>query len=365
MMDMSPPELVAGPSVPEHIELPPNWTVPVEESPLGRATVMLDAMDRYYAIAADSRRVRALPEVAERCTLLEEAMLSPDGTRIAVSGEVDVLVVDLTTGEHRVYPVEDAVDDAMMVTMLAWSPDGRLIACSVDGELVLLEVPGGRVRVVDLDGEDCGGAAFSPDASRLAVDLDEGVALVVFDVDGDVASMVALPTEEDEELSGSAAWSPDGRLVAVERARPDLNAEGGAEAELEEYAVTFIDVDGDEPVRSPHQVRLDGLEYLDIAGWRSSGAVVFLEHRPEGIDLVVRDLDGTELEVLALVSTDLFDVQLAPGLLHRLQTRTVGDDDAGPQPAWLSALSTATGGAAERVAGAVDRSRHRRRMRGD
>jgi hypothetical protein len=324
MTDMSMTDLVAGPSVPEHIALPPNSTLSIEESPLGRATALLDAMDRYYAVAADSDQVRELPEVAERCTLLEEAMLSPDGTRIAVSGEIDVLVIDLTTGEHRLYPVEDAVDDAMMVTMLAWSPDGRLLACSIDGDLALLELPGGRVRVVDLDGEDCGGAAFSPDASKLAVDLDEGVGLVIFDADGDVASLVSLPAEEDEELSGPAAWSPDGRLVAVERSWPDLNADGGADAELEEYAVSFIDVAGDEPVRTADEVRLDGLDSLDIAGWRSSGAVVFLEHRAEGIEIVVRDLAGAEQEVLAVVSNeDLFDVQLAPGLLHRLQTRPV------------------------------------------
>ncbi len=179
---------------------------------------MLDAMDRYFVVAADTRRVRWLPEVAERCTFLAEALLSPDGTRLAVSGETDVLILDLTTGEHRLYPI----DEDGPITVLAWSPDSRLVACSNDGDLVVLELPLGRVRPVDLDGEECSGAAFSPDTSRLAVDLDEGVGLVVFAADGSVANLVSLPTEDGEELSGTAAWSPDGRLLAVERARPDL-----------------------------------------------------------------------------------------------------------------------------------------------
>lgn len=326
MMDMSTTDLVASPSVPEHILLPPDWTVPVEASPLGRAAVVLDAMDRYFAIAADTRRVRWLPEVAERCTFLAEALLSPDGTRLAVSGEIDVLILDLTTGEHRLYPI----DEDGPITVLAWSPDSRLVACSNDGDLVVLELPLGRVRPVDLDGEECSGAAFGPDTSRLAVDLDEGVGLVVFAADGSVANLVSLPTEDGEELSGTAAWSPDGRLLAVERARPDLGA-ADSDAELEEYAVSFIEVDGDEPVRSVHELSIAGVEYLDIAGWRSPEHVVFLEHRPDGISLVVRDLDGRELERLATVSADVFDVQLAPGLLGQLRSRPLGTDDAGPQ----------------------------------
>jgi len=174
------------------------------------------------------------------------------------------------------------------------------------------------VREVDLDGEECAAVAFSPDSTRLAVDLDEGVGLVVFDSDGEGAELVALPTDPDEELSGSAAWSLDGRLLAVE-----LATQVAEDSELESYTVTFLDVSGDEPVRSPHRLRIDGVEYLDLAGWRSPDKVVFLEHRPDGIAVVVRDLAGVEREVLAVVGDDLFDVQLAPGLLPQLRTRPV------------------------------------------
>jgi len=307
-------DLVSGPSVPERFFVPPRRTPPARDEPPGRAAAIVDAMDRYYVVAADSERVRALPEVAERCGFLEEALLSPDGRRLAISGAEDVLVLDLTTGFQQTYAVLPGGD----VTTLAWSPDSRLLACGVDGDLALLELPSGRVREVDLDGEECAAVAFSPDSTRLAVDLDEGVGLVVFDSDGEGAELVALPTDPDEELSGSAAWSLDGRLLAVE-----LATQVAEDSELESYTVTFLDVSGDEPVRSPHRLRIDGVEYLDLAGWRSPDKVVFLEHRPDGIAVVVRDLAGVEREVLAVVGDDLFDVQLAPGLLPQLRTRPV------------------------------------------
>jgi hypothetical protein len=298
--------------VPERIFVPSGEISPAGEEPPGRAALILDAMDRYFVLAADSSSARSLPEVAARCEFLEEALLSPDGNRLAVSGADDVLVLDFVTGHFRAYPVLPGG----AVSTLAWSPDGRLLACVVEGDLALLEVPNGRVRTIDLEGEETGAVAFAPDSTRLAVDLDEGVGMVVLDDDFGVERLVSLPTDPDEELTGSAAWSPDGRLLAVELAR-----EVPGEPDEEEYTVAFLDMAADEPRRSEHQFVVGGVEYLDLAGWRTPTQPLFLEHRPGGIALVVRDLTGAEREVLAVTGPDVFDIQLAPGLVPQLRTR--------------------------------------------
>jgi WD40 repeat protein len=291
---------VSGPSIPARIVLPPDGTPTVESAPPGSVVMVVDAMDRYFGLAA-SGAACALPQIAARCEFLEDALLSPDGTQLAISGAEDVLVLDLSTGGWRTYPVLPDGD----VSTLAWSADGRQLACAVDGELAIVELPDGRVRPVDLEGEEAGAAAFSPDATRLAVDLDDGVGLVVL---GPEVELVPLSVEPDEELSGHAAWSPDGRFLVVEEVRDVVG-----EPDEEEYLVTLISCDTLR--RSDHQLRITGVTHLDLAGWRSDSELVFVEHRPGGIAVVVRDLDGTEIEVLAVAAPELFDVQLAPGLL--------------------------------------------------
>jgi hypothetical protein len=290
--------------------VPARLTAPAEgpgASWAGRAAALIDGMDRYFAVAADDRPARELPEIAERCTFLAEALLSPDGTRVAVSGEADLLVLDLTTGERHSY-LEGPVD------ALAWAPDGRRLACLLDEELAVVDLTTGEATLVDLDGEECGAAAFSPDGTKLAVDGSDGVGLVIFGDHGDVQDLVSLPTESGEELSGAAAWSPDGRLLTVELATPVGD-------DLEKYAVSFLDVAVDPPVRSAHRFEVGAVELLDVAGWRSPGELMLVEHRPGGIAVVRRDLTGVELAVLAVGDEDVLDVQLATGLLPKLNSR--------------------------------------------
>ncbi len=301
---------VSGAAIPERILVPSDGIETVAESPPGRVVAIVDAMDRYFAFSSDGVTVRELPEIADRCEFLEEALLSPDGSQLAISGLDDVYLLDLTTGRGVAYPVLAGG----FVTTLAWSADGRRVACAVDGDLALLEVPAGRVRIVDLDGEETGAVAFSPDGSRLAVDLDEGAGLVVFDEVGEVAQLVSLPVDMDEELSGAAAWSPDGRLLAVELVSDVLG-----EPDEEEYTVSFVDVDAGKQI--DQTVRITGVKHLDLAGWRTPTQPVFVEHRLDGIAVVVRDISGAmsgdEVDVLATASPDIFDVQLAAALLAR------------------------------------------------
>lgn len=337
--------VLAGPSLPDRIVRPPRWTVPFDAAPLGRAVAVVNMVSRHYLIAADARRVRAVPMGFGSYSFLSDALLSADGTRIATCGPGVVRIVDLASGVGRDYAV------AGEVLVLAWSPDGRIVACTVGDDLVLLELPNGRVRPVELGGERCVTVAFSPDATRLVVELLERVAIVEFDESGVVDRLVTLPTKPDEQLSGPAAWSPDGRLVAFQQDGPD--DPDSSEPPLS--VVSFIEVDGPEPIRSRHQMNFAGAEFKEFLGWRSPDRVVLFEYEVGRLVVTVRNLDGSAREVLAVAGMDLYAVRLATGLLAELRTRPVGEDDVGSRPRWLKALSTVTGGLATRVADARSR----------
>ena len=200
--------------------------------------------------------------------------LSGDGSTIAVGdwdtstpgasaggpGRADVALVDAATGDVRTL----ALPDARAVLPLAWSPDARRLAylspteaadpfaspTDPAGDLLVLDVGSGRARPVP-DVDDAVSAAFSPDGRLLAVQRSGGAVEVRA---GDGALLRTLvPPRAGDVLAAGAAFSPDGRLLGLQRAGE----------------VVFLPVADDPAVAVPAPVAGDAL-----LAWRSPGEVL-------------------------------------------------------------------------------------------
>ena len=256
------PTAAATPAVPEVMAGYSHLTGSVSSSPPGPAVALwqhgygVEFLDFPQAVVlgagGDSyRRVDVAEERAGSETQGDPApmLLSPDGTRVAVGDHdverPDVVVVDLTTGETT----RHALPAGRSVVPVAWSSDGETLASLVSdeatnpysggritGSIALLDLPDDSAEVLELDGSATA-AAFSPDGSELAVEQSGGITVVDLQ-DGSRRSL-----EVDGVLAGPAAWSPDGRLLAVTTVEP-TSAPPGVDAPGVPSGLSFVDADG-------------------------------------------------------------------------------------------------------------------------
>ena len=233
------PTAAATPAVPEVMAGYSHLTGSVSSSPPGPVVALwqhgygVEFLDFPQAVVLGAggdtyRRVDVAEERAGSETQGDPApmLLSPDGTRVVVGDHdverPDVVIVDLTTGETTTH----ALPAGRSVVPVAWSSDGETLASLVSdeatnpysggritGEIALLDLPDDSAEVVELDGSATA-AAFSPDGSELAVEQSGGITVVDLQ-DGSRRSL-----EVDGVLAGPAAWSPDGRLLAVTTVEP-------------------------------------------------------------------------------------------------------------------------------------------------
>lgn len=264
-------------------------------------------------------------------------LLSPDGTKVAVgdhdSDDHDVVIVDLVTGDttsHR-------LPSGRSVVPIAWSRDGQQLAQLLTPEPTNphLGVPiGGSVGVLDLatgettvlpDSELVRSAAFSPDGSELA--LQRGGLTVV-----DLATGSERSVDETGVLAGPASWSPDGRLIATK-------APSG---------FSFADATG-RGVDVPEPVELALNPQGQVLGWSGPDEVLTLLDGPgadrmEGPDayiLAAASLDGAQPKTLMIIeglqNYGVNRFQLASATVDGLAVVTHADIDRGPWPLPLRA----------------------------
>ncbi len=275
-------------------------------------------------------------------------LLSPDGSRVAVGDHdmdrSDVVVVDLSTGDTTRHPLPTG----RSVVPVAWSADGRTLASLVSdeatnpysggritGDIAVLDPTDGATDVLDLDRSSTG-AAFSPDGSEVAVDQ-SGVVTVVDLQDGAERSL-----EVDGVLAGPAAWSPDGRLLAVTTTKP-VQAPPGVEAPGIPTGLAFVDATGGAG-DVPDPLPLDLTGPGRVLGWSGQDEVLTVL-AVEGTDtccgydqqtLSVVPLDGTEPRTLMrmsdLTSFGVGRFQLAASVAASLEVVTPDDVDRGPWP---------------------------------
>ena len=150
---------------------------------------------------------------------------SPDGSRIAFVGYERVRTGDLEYRDrHTVYTVRpdgsDLVELGETLGNPAWSPDGSRIAFigagADDGVELYTVSPDGsdRQRLRTLSDADSdwwyAGLSWSPNGSAIIYGLGKGFELIT--ADGDLVTFVDAPNSG--ESTGGAAWSPDGSRIA-------------------------------------------------------------------------------------------------------------------------------------------------------
>ena len=360
------PAAVATPAVPEVMAGYSHLTGTVSSSAPGPAVALwqhgygVELLDFPQAVVlgagGDSyRRVDVAEERAGSETQGDPApmLLSPDGTRVAVGDHdterPDVVVVDLTTGETT----RHALPAGHSVVPVAWSSDGETLASLVSdeatnpysggritGSIALLDLPDDSAEVLELDGSATA-AAFSPDGSQLAVEQSGGVTVVGLQ-DGGRRSLAV-----DGVLAGPAAWSPDGRLLAVTTVEP-VSAPPGVDAPGVPTGIGFVDPTG--RGRSvPEPLALDLTGPGRVLGWAGPReALTVLADGADDQTLSVVPLDGAEPRPLMRMS-DLgsFGVgrfQLASSVAGSLEVVDPDGVDRGPWPwALRGVLAVAAG----------------------
>ena len=311
------PAAAATPAVPEVMAGYSHLTGSVSSSPPGPVVALwqhgygVEFLDFPQAVVLGAggdtyRRVDVAEERAGSETQGDPApmLLSPDGTRVAVGDHdterPDVVVVDLTTGETTTY----ALPAGRSVVPVAWSSDGETLASLVSdeatnpysggritGEIALLDLPDDSAEVLELDGSATA-AAFSPDGSELAVEQSGGVTVVDLQ-DGSRRSL-----EVDGVLAGPAAWSPDGRLLAVTTVEPSSAPAGRRRPGHPDGAVVRRP-DRARPRRARTRCALDLTGPGRVLGWAGSGEVLTV--------LAVEDADpccGPDEQMLSGVPLD-------------------------------------------------------------
>ncbi len=143
---------------------------------------------------------------------IDSVVVSPDGRRIASSGEGSVVKIwEAETGRELV----SINGPGSRIMGLAFSPDGRRIAGSGhhgDGELMIWDADTGRqLHLIDTPAVFGKDVAFSPDGRQVAVTCPDSVTRVY---DSESGQPLLTLQGHSGEVKG-VAYSPDGRRIAT------------------------------------------------------------------------------------------------------------------------------------------------------
>ncbi|GAA4565480.1 hypothetical protein GCM10023176_13700 [Micromonospora coerulea] len=358
------------PSLPDRFAGYSMLTSTVAKAPPGRAVALYGYgngetfnMFQSLVVGADGETYRRVDAMEDRSR--PSALLAPDGTRVLLGDDRgatgDLILVDLTTGKRRSIPLGAPVG----VRLLAWSPDGRHVAYSAgpltgSGEFGTVNVVEaevartGTLRLLDLSTgrstevpaiRPAWTAAFAPDSRRLAVQVGQKAHLI--DLDGHEYGSVQITA--GRELAANVAWSPDGRFLATVPWLYDgpFNGTTGGDTGHGTFLwkvgnVEFVPVTGASTPPAPVQ------DVVQLLGWRSAGSVVVATINAAGhASLAEVQLgSGTRRTMsrfdtghnceLGMQSCQVFDLQLATGLVPDLTVRHAGRPQRGPWPAALT-----------------------------
>lgn len=172
-------------------------------SPDGQSQTFIDYSSGHFWDPSAGQRHMTLP-FEDRS--FEYLAWSPDGKTFASATRADVALWDVATGRRRAM----LVDPLNWITTLAWSPDSRTLASGDgfnDGHIILWDATAGRLRA-HLAGHrtDIASLAWSPDGTMLA--SCDGIDTILWDRNGSRRFTF-------EHSSTPLLWSPDGRALAT------------------------------------------------------------------------------------------------------------------------------------------------------
>jgi hypothetical protein len=223
-----------GTALPSRVVAPPRGTADVRPAPVGEALVVFSGgedshqeglfSDSYPLVivgAEDRYRTYDRPEWTFASSWSPTFLLSPDGRYLLMAdrssgSQSRSRILDLRTGKVR-----GLAEGAP----LAWSPDGRqAILVSYDGDATSMDPQGAEIRVVDIPtGQVAWRSALPPrpragEALTAALSADGSALAVQHDAELTVYRRTGGGWKrglDTERLAGPAAWTPDGRHLAV------------------------------------------------------------------------------------------------------------------------------------------------------
>jgi len=151
---------------------------------------------------------------------------SPDGLKIALWREGQLIIKDLETQEERVVHTWKPNDekDRIYISGLRWSPDGKYLIfikitnhpdiTIIDDTVIFIDLSSGSEVTLD-HGSFLGAVTWSPD-SRLVTyvrkPVTENAELVITNPNLNcIVSNIKIPNQD-----GTAYWSPDGKVILIE-----------------------------------------------------------------------------------------------------------------------------------------------------
>ncbi|RKN50901.1 TolB family protein [Micromonospora endolithica] len=284
-------------AVPSRVHNPWLWQATVGQHPVGPASVLFfTGRTRYLestgVVVGRDGGYRLLPiQVGEG-----HGPLSPDGRWYLRPGTGGL--IDLRTGDERrahrpgLRPLTWFPDGRQVVAtqanddaVLTYGPDGaQLNDPSKPDDLLAVDPWTGAERVLPVGTfASHAAASWSPDGSLLAVagpvnpgeEAAERHRLVVTDPSGGVRWQVDL--DERRTLAGPAAWSPDGRRLALLAYDGCTVCPDAAELIRRAWRVEYLDAATGRPTGDAVPVTGSAME---LVGWRGADPVV-KRHSPD------------------------------------------------------------------------------------